>query len=96
MPHPSGNLSAWLRRDAQDKMMFGYVYGMQRGVRTALPGVTEAKVISHTSIEAAIEAFAKEFGVVLNVKAQAVRFARMRAEFLAEQRTPPVPATHEG
>lgn len=90
MPHPSGSLSAFARRDAMDKVMFGFVEGMRRGLKLALPGVTEERVIEHVSVEVALRAFATTFDLqphVFNVAAQSVRYRRMVNEFYEDQRT---------
>lgn len=90
MPRPYGSLSVFARRDAMDKVMFGFVEGMRRGLKLALPGVTEDRVIEHVSIEVALRAFATVYDLgphEFNVASQSVRYRRMQTEFLEDQRT---------
>jgi hypothetical protein len=90
MPHPSGSLSAFARRDAMDKVMFGFVEGMRRGLKLALPGVTDDRVVEHVSVELALRTFATTFDLPpheFNVSTQSVRYRRMVDEFYEDQRT---------
>lgn len=89
MPHPSGTLSAFLRRDAFDMVMFGYVYGIRRGVHEGLPGLSEKRVVEHMSVSKALTLFAKEFGIppeAFNLASQEQRYLRMVKEFHQDQR----------
>lgn len=77
MPHPSGLLSAFARRDTIDKVMFGWVRCMTR----TLPGV---------SVLAALAAFAKEYELgeeEFNVEVQQSRYSRMLREFYEDHKT---------
>lgn len=77
MPHSSGILSAWQRRDGIDKLMFGWVRAGQR----LMPGV---------SVERLLEAFVREFGLTaqqFNIGSQRKRYERMQAEFFDDQKT---------
>ncbi len=90
MPAATPMLSAIARRDYIDKVMFGYVRGMQACVRRVLPGVIEEDVPKAVSIETAIECFAKDFGIPpeqWNVKSQSIRYQAMVKEFYADQRS---------
>lgn len=76
MPHDSTLLTAFIRRDGFDKLLFGWV---RCGLRF-LPGV---------SIEKSLQAFAHEFGLgpeEFNVKTQARRYRRMQHEFFEWQK----------
>ncbi len=77
MPHPSGVLTAFARRDTIDKLMFGWV----RCMTTTLPGVSKEK---------ALAMFAKEFSLAdeeFNIPSQAARYTRMMREFYEDQKT---------
>ena len=75
MPTDTPNLTSFLRRDGQDKIMFGWIQCMQQN----LPGV---------SIEKAIAQFAAHYGLKdLNVVSQATRYQRMRQEFWADKKS---------
>jgi hypothetical protein len=77
MPHPSSLLTAFARRDAIDKVMFGWVRCMTR----TLPGV---------SVERALEEFRKEYAIPkeqFNAASQATRYQRMVREFWDDQKT---------
>lgn len=77
MPHPSNLLTAFVRRDALDKAMFGWV----RGITRTLPGV---------SVRTALGTFAKEFGLKeaqFPIESQLRRYDRMLREFYDDQKT---------
>lgn len=77
MPHASGLLTAFARRDTIDKVMFGWV----RGVTRVLPGV---------GVKQAITIFAKEYGLgpaEFNVDSYEKRYARMLKDFYEDQKT---------
>lgn len=77
MPHPSGLLTSFARRDSIDKVLFGWV----RGITRTLPGV---------SVEKALALFAKEFDLKpdeFNILSQEKRYQRMVKEFWADKRT---------
>lgn len=77
MPHPSSLLTSFARRDAIDKVMFGWV----RGVTRVFPGISVAE---------ALRSFAKEFSLKpdeFNIESQERRYARMLHEFYDDQKT---------
>lgn len=77
MPAESSLLTAFQRRDTVDKLMFGWVQGMQR----ALPGV---------GVEKALALFAKEYHLSeadFNVESQRIRYQRMVKEFWDDRKT---------
>ena len=68
-------LSRFARLDTADKVMFGYIQGMQR----ALPGV---------GVEKAIAMFAKDMGIEgINTSVQKVRYQRMLKDFYEDRKT---------
>lgn len=68
-------LSRFARLDTADKVMFGYVQGMQR----ALPGV---------GVEKALAMFAKDMGLdQFNTAVQKVRYQRMLKDFYQDRKT---------
>ena len=77
MPAESSLLTAFQRRDTIDKMMFGFVQGIQR----VLPGV---------GVEKALAIFAKEYGLNdqhFNIQSQKSRYQRMLKEFWEDRKT---------
>lgn len=71
------SIDAFVRHDTTDKIMWGYV----RGLRKGLPAV---------SIQRAIESFAQEIGLSeINVESWKTKYVRMTKEFYEQQRTQP-------
>lgn len=74
VPHDTPMMTSFLRRDAQDKLMFGWV----RATKKLLPAV---------SLERSLAMFAHEFGIrEFNAASQRIRYQRMEKEFFEEQR----------
>jgi hypothetical protein len=90
MPHESPILSEFLRRDAFDLIMFGYVMGMRSGVPKVLPGVSAARAPKVITLEDALVTFARDMGLApeqFNIKSQITRYNRMVKDFYKDQRT---------
>jgi hypothetical protein len=79
VPSPGTHVSAFLRRDALDKVMFGWVRAFAR----ALPGVSR---------ERALSIFAHEFGIEagFNPASWRKRYEKMEREFYDDQKTAPL------
>lgn len=88
MPKPSGALPAIARRDYIEKVMFGYVAGMRRGLKYGLPGITDERVTEHVTVGKAVEAFMKEFSLTSEYNPESLRvtYQRMEAEHRDELR----------
>jgi len=90
MARPYGNLSAFERRDTRDKVMFGFVMGMRRGLKFGLPGVPETDVEKHVTIKEALKTFAEHYGIPdehFNVASQEVRLAGIISDWREDQKT---------
>jgi len=89
MPHPSPVLPAIARRDYIEKVMFGYVYGIRRGLHIGLPGLTDDRIDQHLSPRKCIDQFLREFGFTteLNPDSLEVTYQRMVKELHQDQRT---------
>lgn len=77
MPPATDRLTKFLRLDTSDKIMFGFVQGMQR----ALPGV---------GVEKALLLFAKWYGIDgpgFNLNSQRIRYNRMLRDFYQDKKT---------
>lgn len=79
MPQKSAHLTSYIRRDALDKTMFGFVTGLRWG----LPNVSK---------EQAIGIFFKHYGFAdststPNIESEVTRYNRMMKEYLKEQRS---------
>lgn len=80
MPQANTALSAFVRRDGLDKIMFGYVQAY-----TEFPGI---------SVEKALAMFAKRYSLAeFNVASQKTRYQRMVKEFWTDKKSKPEPAT---
>lgn len=79
MPHGNDRLSAFQRRDTADKVMFGFVQGLQFG----LPAV---------SVEKALEAFSSNVMKAppgsFNVESERKRYQRILEDYYEDQKTP--------
>ena len=83
-------LPAFVRRDAFDHIMFGYVWGIRAGVVKALPGVTAEGAKKALSVEVALECFRVEFRIPpeqFNVASQRIRYYRMLREYWHDRKT---------
>lgn len=90
MPQEGTLLPAFVRRDAFDHIMFGYVWGVRTGVIKALPGVTPEGAEKAISVEVALECFRVEFRLEpeqFNVASQRTRYYRMLREYWQDRKT---------
>lgn len=77
MPHDTPVLTRFVRRDTTDKLMFGFV----QGVQAALPSV---------GVEKALELFRSAMQIPApdwNVKSQRIRYQRILTEYFEDKRT---------
>lgn len=90
MPQEGTLLPAFVRRDAFDHIMFGYVWGVRTGVIKALPGVTPEGARKAISVEVALECFRVEFRLDpehFNIRSQRIRYQRMLKEYWSDRKT---------
>ena len=79
MPHDTTLLTRFVRRDTADKLMFGFV----QGVQAALPSV---------GVEKALELYRQAMRIQVpdwNGHSQKVRYQRMLTEYFNDQRERP-------
>lgn len=99
MPQEGTLLPAFVRRDAFDHIMFGYVWGVRTGVIKALPGVTPEGAQKAISVEVALGLFRDEFKLPpeqFNLASQRIRYYRMLREYWQDRKTKKLHAAQEG